>query len=58
MAIGQAGALGGSWDRTVVSWYPADPTIEGRSVTELAAERSVDATDLVGGYRAWFARAR
>ena len=47
MAAGKAGALGGSWDRTVVSWFPPDPSLEGRNVAELAAERGVDPTDLV-----------
>jgi N-acyl-D-amino-acid deacylase len=44
---GKAGALGGSWDRTVVSWFPADPSIEERNVAELADERGMDPTDLV-----------
>jgi len=47
MASGRAGALGGSWDRTVVSWFPPDPSLEGRVVGEVAGERGVDATDLV-----------
>ena len=47
MASGKAGALGGSWDRTVVSWFPADPSIEERNVAELAAERGMEPTDLV-----------
>jgi N-acyl-D-aspartate/D-glutamate deacylase len=47
MRDGKAGALGGSWDRTVVSWFPADPSIEERNVAELAEERGIDPTDLV-----------
>jgi N-acyl-D-aspartate/D-glutamate deacylase len=47
MAGGSAGALGGSWNRTVVSWYPADPSIEGRNVDELATELGLDPSDLV-----------
>ena len=47
MAGGRAGALGGSWDRTVVSWFPPDPTLEGTNVAALAAERAVDPSDLV-----------
>ncbi|HEX8803314.1 MAG TPA: amidohydrolase family protein, partial [Acidimicrobiales bacterium] len=47
LAGGGGGALGGSWDRTVVSWFPDDPALEGRNVAELAAERGVDPTDLV-----------
>jgi N-acyl-D-amino-acid deacylase len=44
---GGAGVLSGSWDRTVVSWNPPDPSIEGRNVVALADERGVDPTDLV-----------
>jgi N-acyl-D-amino-acid deacylase len=44
---GKGGVLGGSWERTVVSWYPPDPGLHERNVAELAAERGVDATDLV-----------
>jgi N-acyl-D-aspartate/D-glutamate deacylase len=47
MAGGSAGALGGSWNRTVVSWFPPDPAIEGRNVEELASEHGVDPSDLV-----------
>jgi N-acyl-D-amino-acid deacylase len=44
---GKGGALGGSWERTVVSWFPPDHGIDERNVAELADERGVDATDLV-----------
>lgn len=47
MATGRAGALGGSWDRTVVSWFPADPSIEGRSVVDLADAAGVEPTAFV-----------
>ena len=47
MASGTAGALGGSWERTVVSWFPPDPDLEGRTVSEVAGERGIDPTDLV-----------
>jgi N-acyl-D-aspartate/D-glutamate deacylase len=47
MASGGAGVLGGSWDRTVVSWSPADRSLEERSVARIADERDVDPTDLV-----------
>jgi N-acyl-D-amino-acid deacylase len=43
---GNSGALSASWDRAVVSWFPPDPSIEGRNVTELAGERSVAPSDL------------
>jgi N-acyl-D-amino-acid deacylase len=47
MSSGQGGVLGGSWERTVVSWFPPDPSVEGRLVSDLAGERGVDATQLV-----------
>jgi N-acyl-D-aspartate/D-glutamate deacylase len=47
LSAGQGGALGGSWDRTVLSWFPPDPALEGRAVTDIAAEQHVDASDLV-----------
>ncbi len=46
-AAGRGGVLGGSWDRTVVSWFPPDHSLEERNVAELAVERDVDPTDLV-----------
>jgi N-acyl-D-aspartate/D-glutamate deacylase len=46
MAGKGAGVLAGSWDTTVVGWSPADPSLEGRGVADLAAERGVDPTDL------------
>jgi N-acyl-D-aspartate/D-glutamate deacylase len=36
-----------SWARTWISWYPPDPSLEERMVTEVAIERGVDPTDLV-----------
>ena len=47
LAAGKGGALGGSWARTVVSWFPPDPTLEERNLVDLALERGVDPTDLV-----------
>jgi N-acyl-D-aspartate/D-glutamate deacylase len=47
LASGKVGVLGGSWDRTVVSWFPPDPSIEGTNVAALAATRDVDPSDLV-----------
>ncbi|MGZ4785228.1 MAG: N-acyl-D-amino-acid deacylase family protein [Acidimicrobiales bacterium] len=44
---GKAGVLGGSWDRTVVSWFPPDPGLEGSNVAGLATERGIDPSDLV-----------
>ncbi len=45
-AVGRAGALGASWERTVVSYCPSDPELEERNVAELARERGVEACDL------------
>ncbi len=47
LASGKVGVLGGSWERTVVSWFPPDPSIEGSNVVELAAARDLDPSDLV-----------
>ena len=47
LAAGKGGVLGGSWARTVVSWFPPDPSIEERNLVELGDERGVDPTDLV-----------
>ena len=47
LASGKVGVLGGSWDRTVVSWFPPDPSIEGLNVQGLATTRDVDPSDLV-----------
>lgn len=44
----RAGAVfaGGSWARTWISWCPVDPSLEERTVTEVAAERGVHPIDL------------
>ncbi len=47
LASGKAGVLGGSWARTVVSWFPPDPSIEGTNVAALAEEQGIDPSDLV-----------
>jgi N-acyl-D-amino-acid deacylase len=47
LAAGKGGALGGSWERTVLSWFPPDPSLHERNIAELATERGVDPTDLV-----------
>jgi len=39
--------MGARWQRTVVSAFPGDPSLEERSVVDLAAERGVDPTELV-----------
>jgi N-acyl-D-aspartate/D-glutamate deacylase len=35
-----------SWARTWISWYPVDPSLEERTVAEVAAERGVHPIDL------------
>jgi N-acyl-D-amino-acid deacylase len=47
MNSGKVGPLGGSWERTVVSWFPPDPSLEERNVAEIATERGTDPSDLV-----------
>ncbi len=47
MTSGRAGPLAGSWARTVVSWFPPEPGLEGQSIATLADQRGVDPTDLV-----------
>src|SRR5258707_2836279 len=44
----RAGAVfaGLSWARTWISWYPVDPSLEERTVAEVAAERNVHPIDL------------
>jgi N-acyl-D-aspartate/D-glutamate deacylase len=44
----RAGAVfaGLSWARTWISWYPVDPSLEERTVAEVAAERGVHPIDL------------
>src|SRR5262245_4439969 len=37
---------GASWSRAWISWCPADPSLEERTVTEVAAERGVHPIDL------------
>jgi N-acyl-D-amino-acid deacylase len=37
---------GASWARTWISWCPADPALEERTVTEVAGERGVHPIDL------------
>jgi len=45
-AAGETGALGASWDRTVIAWSPTDPSLEERNVAELARERGMAPSDL------------
>jgi N-acyl-D-aspartate/D-glutamate deacylase len=45
-AAGETGVLGASWERTVVAWSPEDPSLEERSVAELARERGLAPSDL------------
>ena len=42
-----AGVLAGRWEQTVVSYSPKDPSLEERTVTDVARERGVDPSDLV-----------
>jgi N-acyl-D-aspartate/D-glutamate deacylase len=40
------GVLGGRWERTRISFSPAEPALEERSVSDAARERGVDPSDL------------
>ncbi len=42
-----AGVLAGRWEQTVVSYSPKDPSLEERTVTDVARERGADPSDLV-----------
>ena len=44
---GEGGIIHDRWARTTVSWYPLDPSLEGRNVQQLADERGQDPVDLV-----------
>ncbi|HTO71072.1 MAG TPA: amidohydrolase family protein [Myxococcota bacterium] len=44
-ARGDRGGIAGRWADTVVSWYPADPSLEEHSVSELAAKAGVHPVD-------------
>ena len=44
---GNDGVFKAAWDRTVVSWFPPDPTLEERCLADLGAEANVDPADLL-----------
>ena len=44
---GNGGIIGDRWGRTTVSWYPHDPSAEGRNVQQLADELGRDPVDLM-----------
>jgi N-acyl-D-aspartate/D-glutamate deacylase len=44
---GRGGKIGDRWARTDISWYPSDPSLEGRNVAELADAAGRDPVDLV-----------
>lgn len=39
--------VAGGWHKTVISFYPPDPSLEERTLVEVAAERGVDPLDLM-----------
>jgi N-acyl-D-amino-acid deacylase len=47
LASAMAGVFAFAWERVVLSWYPPDPSLEGRGMVELARARGVDPTDLL-----------
>jgi N-acyl-D-aspartate/D-glutamate deacylase len=46
LSSGMSGPFRGCWERTCISYFPPDPSLEERTVTAVAAERGVDPTDL------------
>jgi N-acyl-D-aspartate/D-glutamate deacylase len=44
---GFAGPFTTGWERTVITWYPPDRTIEERRFDEVARERALDPVDLL-----------
>jgi N-acyl-D-aspartate/D-glutamate deacylase len=44
---GRGGIIADRWGRTTVSWYPRDPSVEGRNVAELADELGKDPVDVM-----------
>jgi N-acyl-D-amino-acid deacylase len=47
LASAMAGVFAFAWERVMLSWYPPDPSLEGRGMVELARARGVDPTDLL-----------
>ena len=44
---GKGGIIHDRWARTTVSWYPTNPSVEGRNVQQLADELGRDPVDLM-----------
>jgi N-acyl-D-amino-acid deacylase len=44
---GRGGKIGDRWERTDISWYPKDTSLEGRNVAELADAAGRDPVDVV-----------
>jgi N-acyl-D-amino-acid deacylase len=44
---GIGGKIGDRWERTDISWYPKDTSLEGRNVAELASAAGRDPVDVV-----------
>jgi N-acyl-D-aspartate/D-glutamate deacylase len=47
LANAMAGVFSFAWERMVVSYYPADPSLEERRMDEVAAARGIDPADLM-----------
>jgi len=47
IASGAAGPLAGAWDRTWISFSPRDPSLEERTIADVARERAADPVDLL-----------
>jgi len=44
---GNGGKVGDRWSRTEITWFPPDPSMEGRNVQEFADEAGQDPIDLM-----------
>ena len=44
---GNGGIIGDRWARTTISWYPSEPSMEGRNVQDLADDQGRDPVDVV-----------
>ena len=47
LKAGKGGIIFDRWARTTVSWYPTDPSVEGRNVQQLADDLGRDPVDLM-----------
>ncbi len=44
---GNGGKIGDRWERTTISYYPSDPSLEGRNAQQIADEQGRDPVDVI-----------